>query len=297
MIDAYADERPLDSTRSMGSVDNALRILMLVGETKRVRVMDVAAHLDVSKSTAHRLLDALNKRSFVVKDAKHIYRTGPAFTHTGLLFENMPSWQPAVHLHLRALAAATGETCHLAVLEGNSVRFIDGITSEQIPRVGSRVGILLPAHTTAVGKAILAEMSAEGVRALYPFGLPGSTPSSPTEPAKMLAFRRELTATHHRGYAISVEETETGVTAVGAALHDGSGRTVGAVALAAATARVPRGDLVHLTTCLKGAVSAIEEDLSATPAACSSGRRRADRRQETGSDARRFLRSAPSASA
>ncbi|TQC42935.1 IclR family transcriptional regulator [Rhodococcus sp. WS4] len=251
-----------ESTRSMGSVDNALRILMLVGETKSVRVVDVADHLGVSRSTSHRLLDALNRRGFVMRDAAHIYRIGPAFTHTGLVSERMPRWQPKVRLHMRELVSQTGKTCHLAVLEGNSVRVIDGMSSEQFPRVGSRVGMLLPAHSTAVGKAILGEMSAEAVRALYPFGLPGATPSSPTEPVKMLALRRELATAHHRGYAINVGETEVGVTAVGAPLHDESGRTIAAIALAATTTRIPSGDLHDLTTRLKKAVNVIEKEIA-----------------------------------
>ena len=246
----------------MRSVDNALRILTLVGETKSVRVVEVASHLGVSRSTAHRLLDALNRRGYVVKDAAHVYRIGPAFTHAGLAMENMPSWQPKAHLQMRQLASDTGETCHLAVLEGNSVRFIDGIVSERLLRVGSRVGMLLPAHNTAAGKAILSEMSVENIQALYPFGLPGSTPASPTAPAKMLAFRRELVATRRRGYAINVGDTEVGVTAVGAAIHDHSGRTVAALALAAPSARVSRSDIGNLAEMLRATVQAIEVDLS-----------------------------------
>ena len=264
MLDApkWVQSRPSEKIALMRSVDNALRILTLVGETKSVRVVEVASHLGVSRSTAHRLLDALNTRGYVVKDAAHVYRIGPAFTHVGLAMENMPSWQPKAHLQLRQLASDTGETCHLAVLEGNSVRFIDGIISERLLRVGSRVGMLLPAHTSAAGKAILAEMSAENIQALYPFGLPGSTPASPTEPAKMLAFRRELVATRRRGYALNVGETEVGVTAVGAAIHDDSGRTVAALALAAPSARVSRSDVGNLAERLRATVQAIEVDLS-----------------------------------
>jgi IclR family transcriptional regulator, acetate operon repressor len=67
---------PNERARSMGSVDNALQILTLVGEKKSVRVMEAASHLGVSRSTAHRLLDALDRRAFVMKDAAHVYRIG-----------------------------------------------------------------------------------------------------------------------------------------------------------------------------------------------------------------------------
>ena len=50
-----------------------------------------------------------------------------------------------------------GETCHLMVLEGNGVRFIDSVEGKHVLRVGSRVGRLLPANRTSGGKALLAE--------------------------------------------------------------------------------------------------------------------------------------------
>ena len=170
MLDApkWVQSRPSEKIALMRSVDNALRILTLVGETKSVRVVEVASHLGVSRSTAHRLLDALNTRGYVVKDAAHVYRIGPAFSHAGLAMENMPSWQPKAHLQMRQLASDTGETCHLAVLEGNSVRFIDGIISERLLRVGSRVGMLLPAHTSAAGNGSPASRKARHVAIARP---------------------------------------------------------------------------------------------------------------------------------
>ncbi|WP_213576666.1 IclR family transcriptional regulator [Rhodococcus sp. USK13] len=246
----------------MGSVDNALQILRLVGKAKSVRVVEVASYLGVSRSTAHRLLDALGKQGFVTKDAAHVYRIGPAFAGAGLAGDSLPDWQLGIHSHLRELASRSGETCHVGVLEGNSARFIEGVSSEKLPRVGSRVGILLPAHATAIGKAILSEMSAENVRGLFPFGLPGSTASAPTEPAKMLALHRELVATRRRGYAINVGEIEAGVIAVGAPVHEKSGRTVGAIAVAAPTARVPRIDVEKLAVHLMDTVNAIESNLA-----------------------------------
>jgi DNA-binding IclR family transcriptional regulator len=59
------------------------------------------------------------------------------------------------------------------VLEGNGTRFLDGVEGPQALRVSFRTGTLLPAHVTSGGKALLAELPPERLRALYPHGLPG----------------------------------------------------------------------------------------------------------------------------
>jgi len=246
----------------MGSVDNALKILVLLSEHRSLRVMDVADHLGVARSTAHRLLTALLRREFVVKDADRVYRPGPAFIRAGVRAEGIPALREAAHPHLQALAARSGETCHLVVLEGNGARFVDGVGSTQTLRVGSRVGMLLPAHTSAAGKALLAEKSAEDVFALYPLGLPGAHPGAPTEPGKRLALRRELAATRRRGYATNFNETEQGVTAVAVVLRDAEGRAVASIAVVAPTARCPRSDVEALVEMLRETVTAAEADLA-----------------------------------
>ncbi|MFG1821806.1 IclR family transcriptional regulator C-terminal domain-containing protein [Microbispora bryophytorum] len=63
------------------------------------------------------------------------------------------------------------------VLQGNGVRFVDGVEGPQALHVGSRIGMLLPAHVTSGGKALLAELPDEELRALYPRGVSrGATP-------------------------------------------------------------------------------------------------------------------------
>lgn len=254
----------------MGSVDNALKILVLLGEYKSLRVMEVADHLSVARSTAHRLLTALLQREFVVKDADKVYHPGPAFISAGFRSDGIPALREAMRPHLQKLAGRVGETCHLVVLEGNGARFIDGIGSTQILRVGSRIGMLLPAHTSAAGKALLAELSQNDLFALYPFGLPGARPGAPTEPAKRIALRRELTITRRRGYATNINETEHGVTAVAVALKDKSGRAVASVAVAAPNARCPRSRVDTLAEILRDAATAAEGDIEHAEVAANS---------------------------
>lgn len=236
------------------SVDRALRILGLLGQRKAVRVMDVADELGVARSTAHRLLTALLRREFVVQDAAKAYHRGPAFLAAGFGSDRMPVLRATVRPHLEALGARTGETCHLVVLEGNGARFIDGVEAAQMLRVGIRIGMLLPAHTTAAGKALLAELSPADFFALYPRGLPGMR----AELAKRTTLRREVATAHKRGYATNFDESERGVTAASVAVREPGGRAVASLAVACPSARCPRSRIESLVGLLREAATGAE---------------------------------------
>lgn len=243
----------------LSSVDRALRILELLGERKAVRVMDVADELGVARSTAHRLLNALLRREFVVQDAAKVYHRGPAFLAAGFGADRMPVLRAAVRPHLERLGERTGETCHLVVLEGNGARFIDGVEAQNVLRVGIRIGMLLPAHTTAAGKALLAELSPADFFALYPRGLPGMR----AELARRTTLRRELAAARERGYATNFDESERGVTAASVAVHEPGGRAVASVAVACPSARCSRSRIEALVEVLRETAAGAETALRA----------------------------------
>ena len=68
-------ERP---TGAVGSLDRGLQLLQFLRDYGSLRVMDAAAHLNISRSSAHRLLQTLVYRGFAMQDEEHIYRPGPA---------------------------------------------------------------------------------------------------------------------------------------------------------------------------------------------------------------------------
>ncbi|WP_158703312.1 IclR family transcriptional regulator [Pseudonocardia dioxanivorans] len=239
------------------SVDRALQIIELLGKCGAVRVMDVADHLGVARSTAHRLLSALLRREFVVQDATKVYHRGPAFVAAGFGTERNSLVRAVVRPHLEALARQAGETCHLVVLEGNGARFIDAVESDQTLRVGSRIGMLLPAHTTAAGKALLAELSQPDFFALYPRGLPGLR----AELAKRTTLQRELAMVRRRGWATNIDESERGITAVAVAIKDEVGLALASIAIACPSARCPRSRMESLVEMVKVAAAGAQTTL------------------------------------
>jgi DNA-binding IclR family transcriptional regulator len=219
------------------SVDNALWLLQLIGERQALRVAEAADLLGVARSTAHRLLTALRRRDFVMQDRPNgAYRPGPALNAIGLTAISRIDIRRIARPVLEELQAQTGETASLAVLEGTTVRFVDCVESTRSVRVGNRTGVVRPAHASAVGKAILAELAPRELERRYPDErLAPGTPAALTARAALLA---ELAGIREQGYALNWEESAEGVSAVAAALRDAAGTPVAALGIAAPSSRM-----------------------------------------------------------
>ena len=200
------------------SVDNALRVLLLLGEEPKLRLTDVSQYLGVASSTAHRLLAMLQYRGFVRQDtATRSYLPGP--TLDGLAFGVLRRLDVRTRARpvLERLNTELQETIHLGRLEGSYVHFIDSIESSRALRVGGRLGRSMPAHCTSTGKALLAELPAEELLRLYPDEqLERLTPNSIGTRTELTGALAEVRA---RGYARSQEESEEGVSSLAVALH------------------------------------------------------------------------------
>jgi DNA-binding IclR family transcriptional regulator len=242
----------------VGAADTVLRALLLLNEAGELRLSDAAARLGVAKSTAHRMLAMLMLHGLAEQDGRRIYRPGPALCRIGGSSGPPPDLITAAHPVLRRLAATLRETTHLMVLEGNGVRFVDGVEGPQTLRVGPRTGMLLPAHATSGGKALLAELPQDQLAALYPHGLPRGDTAALTDYAQLC---RELAVTRRRGYGSNIEESEHGVSAVGAVVRVGGGRAVAAIAAAAPTSRCRQSRLRELASHVIGAANSVSAAL------------------------------------
>jgi DNA-binding IclR family transcriptional regulator len=198
------------------SVDNALKVLLLLGERNELRLTEVAEYLHVATSTAHRLLAMLQYRGFMRQDPRtRAYLPGTALT--GVAFSILQRFDVREVLHpcVEALNRDLGETAHLAILDGTTVRFIDAIESPKATRVASRLGKLMPANCTSTGKALLATLSTAELERLYPGEeLPRLTPNSVHT---RTALEKELETVREQGYATSNQESEDGVCSVAVA--------------------------------------------------------------------------------
>lgn len=195
------------------SVDNALRLLLLLGELPKIRLTDASAYLGVASSTAHRLLAMLLYRGFVSQDpVTKVYEPGLALSRLASTALKQFDVRARIRPVLERLNADLDETIHFGRLEGRQVHFLDSIESTHPVRVSSRVGRALPAHATSTGKAMLSTFSLEELRSLYPAAdLEAVTDRSITSRELL---ERDLETTRRRGYAMSNQESEDGVESV-----------------------------------------------------------------------------------
>ena len=234
------------------SVDNALQLLLLVRRDGGIRVSAAADELGVARSTAHRLLAMLKYREFVVQDSDRRYIPGPALHSmgSGSIERALPQ---IARPHMAALSKAVGETVNLMTRIDTQVRFVESIEGSEVLRVGSRVGVFLPAMRTSGGKVLLADLTRDEVAALYPDLAPGSE--------ELTQLYRTLSLTRRRGYGTNFEETEAGVLAIAAGIRDASAATVAAMTVSAPTVRFRRSQLVRVLPALRAASEALRRDL------------------------------------
>lgn len=232
------DEAESDEAQpSNGSVDNALRILLMFESREEIRVADAARELGIAKSTAHRLLAMLEHRRYVSRSADgRTYRMGVALLEAGLDQTSSFDLRAAARPHLESLRDKTGESCGLLVLDGPEAVMLDFVAASHSLRVVERIGDRAPAHLTAAGKALLADLSPDELAAIYPSAsLTRATPASlPT--ATDLA--RELRMIREQGVATNMEESGPGIVGIAAPVPGPRGRAVAAVLLALPSSRL-----------------------------------------------------------
>jgi IclR family transcriptional regulator, acetate operon repressor len=244
----------------IGSVDNALRVILMFEDESELRVADVSKRLGVAMSTAHRLLNALQYRGFIIQhDRTRGYAPGPALLSIGLAAVRHMSLRDKARSHLEGLHERTDETVHLAIMMDRNVVYIDAIESTKPVRVAQRIGGVDPVHCTSVGKAMLAALPETKVNRLYPRErLSGRTAHSIHSRSDLMEALRETT---RNGYAVNWEETELDVGSAAAAVCDLGGHPLGAFSVAAPKSRLDQERMVELGRAVKEAAAQVSESL------------------------------------
>lgn len=188
------------------SLDRALSILgVLRLSGSSLALGDVAARAGLPKSTTHRLLATLQRHGLVVRDGD-----GARYQLAARTFEPVGAG-PRVREILEELAATSRETANLGALIGAEVLYADRASSPQALRWQLGVGSRVPAHCSAMGKAILASLSPGEVARLLPARLERFTAGTMIDRETLMG---DLSATRTRGYAVDEEEFMEGVRCV-----------------------------------------------------------------------------------
>lgn len=222
----------------LSSVRNAARLLKQFSAREReFGVSELARRLDLGKSTVHRLLITLATEHLVEQDAiTGRYRLGIGMYDLGAAVAVHLDLHEAVVPPMEQLRAATGETVHVAVLDGHEVVYVERLDSPQGLRLFLEIGRRNAAHTTATGKCLLAFLPDVELAALLSgWKLEAQTPHTITDKTRL---RRELAEVRRRGYAQNLNESEVGLLSVAAPIRAPGGDIAAAISAAGPMARL-----------------------------------------------------------
>jgi DNA-binding IclR family transcriptional regulator len=218
------------------SVDRAIAILYLLAQRGDAGVTEVAAELGVHKSTAFRLIAALENGSLIEQDGErgkyHLGRGVLRLAAATAARLELPTESRSV---CRRLAAELGEAVDVAILDSGEAT---SILQEYAPSAitgRNWLGQRTPLHATASGKMLLACAEPMILKEVLASELHRYTPRTVTEPT---ALEAELAKVRERGWACTAEELEIGLNAVAAAVYGGTGEVVAAVGVSGPSYRL-----------------------------------------------------------
>ncbi len=254
--------RAAGDRHSIQSVDRALFLLETIAEAGgEATLTELSIRTGLNISTCHHLLATLIKRGFATKvTGRRLYALGARIMYLShaCLQVDLPR---RAQRYLEAVNAATGETVHLAALQGDSVVTLAVREARHAVRVDTgRIGKVEAPHATSVGKAILAWLPEDEMRRILGPGMKRFTDQTITE---FPAFLESLRVVRRNGFAIDREEFLPGVICVGAAIRDQAGTVIGAISASTPTMRATEEHIALMRDEIGAATRALSAEFGA----------------------------------
>lgn len=242
-------------------VMKALQVLDYVARQGHdVTLTETVQELRLPKTTVFRYLQTLSAAEFLEHDLKRDrYGVGRKFRSLARVDQELQGLRDIAQPEMRTLMETFHETVNLAVLSENEVVYIDMLEPGRPLRANARIGHRHPAHSTSLGKAMMAFLPDADALALSS-ELPQRTINTLTDADKL---RRQVDDVRRCGYAIEVGENEDGLMCIGVPILDRTGYPVAAMSLSAPERRMKPELTMVAADALKGAAKRISTHLSA----------------------------------
>jgi IclR family KDG regulon transcriptional repressor len=218
--------------REIQSLARGLIIMDLIANAEDgISITELAAFLDIDKSSVSRLVKTLVNHEYVQQKAgSRCYILGKRlYKMSWQLLNRMPVREKAKS-YLYRLMQTTGECAHTAVYSEGKALMIDDVEAEASLRVAGRIGRLIPLHCTAVGKALLAFSDVP-----VPETLVADTARTITD---LSCLAEHLAEIREQGYALDDQEHEEHVRCIAAPVYDYTGIAIAAIGISGPTVRV-----------------------------------------------------------
>lgn len=244
----------------LSSVKNALKILRSFTASNPVRrVSDLAEEIGVSKSTVSRLISTLVSEDFLAPDTDTAgYRLGYSVLTLGGALTSTNELYREVAPVLNDIVLQTGESAHVAVLEGQDVIYLNKNTGPYYSNILTSVGAHNAAYAASSGKVMLSESDPEVIDQIFAEGVKAYTEHTITNPIK---FKKELDKVRRQGYAMSIEEITKNNYSIAVPVRDMSGKIACAITVVGPLSRINKGKLEQFIKIMKEAALDASERL------------------------------------
>jgi DNA-binding IclR family transcriptional regulator len=257
------------------TLSRGLEVIDAVARGK-VGLDELADTVGLTRSTAHRLASALVKHRYLKFLRGTGYSLGPRLIELGHLAAREASLARVAREHIEQLAARTGDTVHLGVLEGSTALYLDKIQGTRRVEISSRIGERQPLRSTGLGKALILDADEKQWREYYAY----EARLGHTYTVDLQLWLKRMHEYAKEGYAFDLEENEDRIRCVAAPVRDVTGKTVGSISVSSAAQYMDDSRMSQLIFEVKSTADMIsrelgfEADAPPTPASTRATRRK-----------------------
>lgn len=225
-----------------------------------VKLAGLSERMGLTRSTTHRLANALVERGFLTFLPREGYQLGPKLLQLGFLAQAQADVVQIARPHLEQLAAASDDTVHLGRLDGDQALYLDKIPGRRRVDISSRIGDRHPLTSTGLGKALMLDDSEPGWQ--HAFDTERAAGIHSADYGLWLSRMQDYVAA---GRSFDLEENEDQIRCVAAPVRDASGAIVAAISLSSAAQYMDDARMQTLSTQVRDTAQKISADLGWTP--------------------------------
>jgi DNA-binding IclR family transcriptional regulator len=220
-------------------------------------LLSLADTLKLNRSTTHRLAATLVEHRYLSFAPRIGYALGPKLLELGYLARDLMSFPRVARDHIESLAAATGDTVHLGILDGTRALYLDKIPGSRRVEIRSRIGDRHPLRSTGLGKALILDMGETRWRELYE----SENRDGKRYDVSLTAWLKRMREYASAGHALDLEENEDRIRCVAAPVRDATQAIVGAISVSSAAQYMDDARMKALAEQVRATARAISRDL------------------------------------
>jgi len=241
------------------SIEKVLNLLELLADDNELRITEISQKLNMGITTVYRMLNTLKCQGYVIQNEKNSkYYLGNKLFILGNKIQNTFSLLNIVLPFLKSLSQETIESINFSVLEGKDSLCLSKVDSSEVLRTEVKIGERLPAHCTAVGKAMLAFLPEDELNRLYgnkDDGLDTLTIHSISSVSELMKCLEEI---RKKWYALDQEEYHIGVNCLGVPILNTKGISIAGISITGPSSRFNVSQIMKL----KDTLISISKDIS-----------------------------------